>query len=160
MEIQTIRESIDAYKRRIAEVGFSPNKCINDQNYPHDNHEFAMQANPDEIRKIFEGSGQFKLYCDKPSPLVAYSMICIPTKHLVIGGREDLRQMGYPPLLDKSWTGFTIHEHGARIENNYAGVIRCLEIILSIAEKHRVPMTTEHKEDWERHFVNYFPEQN
>jgi len=161
---KTIRESIDFYRKRIAEEGFKDDG-ENSYNYPGDNSEFFMKVDVGNLRKMLEDSGQFKLYLDKPTPSIAYSMKCTPTKTLVICGREEMKKMGYPELRDNNWGGFTIHPDGDEGTTNeeyriqiHKRAIDTLEILLSIAEKHRVPMKTYHKDIITgKHPVSYSP---
>ena len=147
---RTIRESIEAYRRRIAEERFSDEKHFNNIYYPGDNEPFAMRASPSDVKEMLERSGKFRLYLNKPSHSVAYTMTCVPTNTLVVGGREDMPW--YLPLKDKNWTGFTIHPRSYPPQS-YIDAIDTLETILSIAEKHNVPMTTEHMGDDKKYFV-------
>ena len=160
MQITTIRESLDTYKRRMAKEGFSGEEDY--RYYPRDNHLLAIQAGSDDIRRMFEESGQFKFkLANKRNGVNLYSMTCLPTKTLIIadcvdkGGPDRGCYLESKKLLG-CWTPISIHPEGYGADN-CKGTINTLEIILEIAEKHRVKMVTDHKDGFREHSVSYFP---
>ncbi len=146
MEPKTIRESLDIYRRRLAE-GRIP-ECSEQDNYPYDNHEFALKASHERIRSIFEESRKFKLHLENPSIGVPYSMDLIDPPALVIAwSPEEYAWVfkSYQPYLGKSgWTGFTMHPK-SDCPKLYLDSIQILEIILDLATSNKISMFTEHR---------------
>ncbi len=158
-KIQTIRESIDTYRQRLVEglVEDSSSTC---RLYPKDNENFALKASSEDIRKMLEDSGQFRFKLERTEPpRILYSMDCLPTNTLIIIERVDKGGIEGSYFCKSSrlggdWTPMSLHPESYAPEI-YIDAINTLEILLSIAEKHRVPMVTEHKDGWEKFLVRY-----
>ena len=119
-KIQTIRESLDAYRTRIASEGFDENSQLNQRYYPYDNHGFALKAGSDIVKKVLEESGKFKFNKEiiKPSHnLHIYSWDYLATDAVILAnctdkGGED--RNGFCDRYDldpKIWTPMTLHPY-------------------------------------------------
>lgn len=168
-KIITMRESIDSYRSRIASEGFFENRQENLEYYPDSNHVVTFKASSDLIKKVFEESGEFKFNQEiKDGKAYLHSFDCLKTDALVLtqcldkGGVDKGCFCETYNLDPKSWIPMTIHPYlSSRIQNmsadeyfpfieglgknsTYFGAIDTLEIILSVAEKYKIPMITKH----------------
>lgn len=163
-EIKTIRESLDEYKRRLSERGFDKNSNIDQRYYPYDNISLAMKASSESIKEMFEDYGQLGFLREIRG---RYCYDCLSTGAFIQLIRAD--KGGNDPTafcerytLDQSWTPMIIHPNQAEtVESDNTGgryvcAIKTLELLLSVAEKNRVPMITEHIDgEWGTSLVSY-----
>jgi len=160
---QTIRESIDAYRKRMSQEGFLENSQRNQWYFPYDNHQFAMKAGSDEIKRIFEKSGKFKFTKEvTDSGCYVYNWDCLSTDTRILAdcvdkGGLDRGCYCESHNLGKGWIPMSIHpdKYGNDV---YLGAIETLEALLSLAEEYKIPMVTQHRNAEMGHpFVRYDP---